>query len=443
MLARKLLRERDAAVEQFGKPGVIERRLRIGVTELTAMTWLPRLVGLVRAHYPKVTLEPDVDGSLPLRDKLLADALDVIIVPDAFGDSRLPAKPVGQVESAWMCRPGLVQPPAPGRPVRLHDLAAHRLLVQGNASGTGRIYDGWMRERGVEPADTLVVSNLIALAGLTISGLGVSYLPRHCLAPWSPPACWTRSTCSHPCRPCPTWRWCGGTAQRAGGFGDHAGAVVLRLCAGVPGGRRHGALVKRTLGAPARRRLQPGCAMDADRMVASDGPVTMAGAAFARRPAGAVAVHVPAMLVGGNADRAADRVHRIGAAPSPSVSELAEAFAMSPPRWRATCAPPPARAPGSGPGRAPEPGPPADREQPDAGGPGRAGDGLYRRYGIAAADAPRGGGESQCFSSCGGLAMIFADPGRGVALFAMQRLCLDVWRRALRGFDVNRAVISQ
>lgn len=116
MLARKLLRERDAAVEQFGKPGVIERRLRIGVTELTAMTWLPRLVGLVRAHYPKVTLEPDVDGSLPLRDKLLADALDVIIVPDAFGDSRLPAKPVGQVESAWMCRPGLVQPPPPAAP---------------------------------------------------------------------------------------------------------------------------------------------------------------------------------------------------------------------------------------------------------------------------------------------------------------------------------------
>lgn len=183
MLARKLLRERDAAVEQFGKPEVIERRLRIGVTELTAMTWLPRLVGLVREHYPKVTLEPDVDGSLPLRDKLLADALDLIIVPDAFTDGRLSTQPVGQVESAWMCRPGLVPVPPRRRPVRLHDLAAHRLLVQGNASGTGRLYDAWLRERGVEPADTLVVSNLIALAGLTVSGLGVSYLPRHCLAP--------------------------------------------------------------------------------------------------------------------------------------------------------------------------------------------------------------------------------------------------------------------
>lgn len=179
MLARKLLRERDAAVEQFGRPEVIERRLRIGVTELTAMTWLPRLVALVQQHYPKVTLEPDVDGSLPLRDKLLADGLDLIIVPDAFADTRLPAQAIGAVESAWMCQPGLV----PAGPVRLQELARHRLLVQGNASGTGRLYDAWLQEHGVEPADAIVVSNLIALTGLTVSGLGVSYLPRQCLAP--------------------------------------------------------------------------------------------------------------------------------------------------------------------------------------------------------------------------------------------------------------------
>ena len=77
--------------------------------------------------------------------------------------------------------------------------------------------------------------------------------------------------------------------------------------------------------------------------------------------------------------------------------------------------------PGPGPGRPPEPGAPADREQPDAGGPGRAGGGVYRRYGIAVADAPGGGGESQCFSSWGGLAMMLADQGRVIA-----SLCSDL-----------------
>ena len=180
VLAKKLLQQRDAAVEQFGKPEVLERRVRIGVTELTAMTWLPRLVGLIQQHYPKVTIEPDVDDSLSLRDKLLADELDLIMVPDAFADARIPGKAIGKVDSAWMCKPGLV--PAAG-PVRLHELARYRMLVQGNASGTGRVYDAWMKERGVEPADIIVVSNLVALTGLTVSGLGVSYLPRQCLEP--------------------------------------------------------------------------------------------------------------------------------------------------------------------------------------------------------------------------------------------------------------------
>lgn len=180
VLAARLLEQRDAAVEQFSKPGVVERRLRIGVTELTAMTWLPRLVGLIQQHYPKVILEPDVDDSLQLRDKLLADELDLVIVPDTFADSRMQSKAIGKVQSAWMCKPGVVQ--ATGT-VRLHELARYRMLVQGNNSGTGRAYDAWMKDQGVQPSNTIVVSNLVALTGLTVSGLGVSYLPRQCLDP--------------------------------------------------------------------------------------------------------------------------------------------------------------------------------------------------------------------------------------------------------------------
>lgn len=175
MLAKGLLEQRNAAIEQFGRAEVIERRVRIGVTELTAMTWLPRWVELIQVHYPKVTLEPDVDSSVNLREKVLADALDLVVVPDAFGDARIPTQPVGAVESAWMCKPGLV--PA-GRRIRLAELARHQMLLQGTRSGTGLLYDSWMRELGVQPARPIVVHNLVALIGLTISGLGVSYLPK-------------------------------------------------------------------------------------------------------------------------------------------------------------------------------------------------------------------------------------------------------------------------
>lgn len=121
-----------------------------------------------------------MDDSLQLRDKLLADELDLVIVPDTFADSRMQSKAIGKVQSAWMCKPGVV---AATGTVRLHELARHRMLVQGKNSGTGRAYDAWMKDQGVQPADTIVVSNLVALTGLTVSGLGVSYLPRRCLDP--------------------------------------------------------------------------------------------------------------------------------------------------------------------------------------------------------------------------------------------------------------------
>ncbi|MES2938996.1 MAG: LysR family transcriptional regulator [Pseudomonadota bacterium] len=180
VLAKQLLEDRDAAVERFSSPEVIHRRLRIGVTELTAMTWLPRLVAGIQDAYPKVTIEPTVESSVLLADRLLADELDVAIVPDAFTEPRLLATRVGQVANAWMCKPGYAgrKPAMP-----LQELARHRLLIQGATSGTGRIYGAWMKAQGLAVADAIDVSNLMALIGLTLSGLGIGCLPTECLQP--------------------------------------------------------------------------------------------------------------------------------------------------------------------------------------------------------------------------------------------------------------------
>ena len=178
LVAKRLLEQRDAAVEQFSKPEVMERRLRIGVTELTAMTWLPRLVKRVQQHYPKVVMEPDVDLSVHLRDKLLADEIDIIIVPDAFSESRFSVLPMGKVKSAWMVKPGLLQN---DRVLRMHELAQHTILTQGDKSGTGIIYDRWFKSQVVSANNSISCSSLVALIGLTVSGLGISYLPYLCL----------------------------------------------------------------------------------------------------------------------------------------------------------------------------------------------------------------------------------------------------------------------
>lgn len=184
VLAKKLLMQRDAAIEQLLNPSVIERRLRLGVTELTAMTWLPSLIELIRKNYPKVTLEPEVETSVALRNKLLKDDTDLIFVPDAFEHDNTITTRIGQVVNVWMCKPGYVKETGV---MRLMDLANYNLLTQGPRSGTGLIYDRWLKSKGISSKQFVETNSMIALMGLTRSGIGVSYLPRSCMQLWSDP----------------------------------------------------------------------------------------------------------------------------------------------------------------------------------------------------------------------------------------------------------------
>lgn len=179
-VAQRMLAERDEVMERFQRPEVLERRLRIGLTELSAMTWFPRFVGLIQDHYPRVVIEPDVDASVTLREKLLSDELDVAIVPELPDDSRLVAREIGKVRNVWMGKPGLF---ASDRTYRVHELLAHRVLTQGTRSGPGLQYERWFKTFGLTPAKTLASNNLIAIIGMTVSGLGISHLPQECLQP--------------------------------------------------------------------------------------------------------------------------------------------------------------------------------------------------------------------------------------------------------------------
>ena len=60
-VARKmLLLQDDIATIRAGSRTRIEKQIRGGVTELTAITWLPRLTAALRETYPGVVLEPEV-----------------------------------------------------------------------------------------------------------------------------------------------------------------------------------------------------------------------------------------------------------------------------------------------------------------------------------------------------------------------------------------------
>ncbi|MGY2290967.1 LysR family transcriptional regulator [Pseudomonas sp. SDO528_S397] len=172
--ARQVLLQREIVYDCLIGPEVLSRTLRIGITELSALTWLPRLVQAIAAHYPKVRIEPEVELSVRLHALLVAGQVDVIVVPDAFNSNGLVKVPLDQVHSYWFCAPGLLDH---RRTLSLADLSGCTLLTQGKLSGSGLLVDQWLATHQTGSRAHIPCSSLAALVGLTVSGLGVTYLP--------------------------------------------------------------------------------------------------------------------------------------------------------------------------------------------------------------------------------------------------------------------------
>ena len=172
------LQERAMALPSGGT--VAQPRLRLGVTELTALTWLPDLVARVRSLHPLTILEPVVDMSRSLFERLYDEVVDIVIIPDAFSDPQITAIPLGLIENAWMASPSLLAATAE---TSLTGLSKQTFLTQGGRSGSSILVAKWMKAAGVDMPNTLVCDSLIAQVGLTVAGIGISCLPRDCFAP--------------------------------------------------------------------------------------------------------------------------------------------------------------------------------------------------------------------------------------------------------------------
>ena len=175
-LTRDMLALRDRMMDFRSSLGQSPRNLRFGVAELTAMTWLPNLIHRLRGSYPTLALEPVVDASVELIEKLKADELDAVVVPDAFRGPLFEVVPLDSVEYAWMCSPAYLDDAAE---LPLAKLSSHTIIVQQQvSSGLGDLISKWLSDKHITFDNTLSSSSLTALSSLTLSGLGISYLPR-------------------------------------------------------------------------------------------------------------------------------------------------------------------------------------------------------------------------------------------------------------------------
>ncbi|SOE66630.1 DNA-binding transcriptional regulator, LysR family [Burkholderia sp. OK233] len=156
-------------------PDPFSGRLRIGVTEISALTWLQRFIELARERYPRLTVDPEVNSSVTLIEHLDDNALDIAVIPEgSFWPGSYRSIAVGTLKTAWVASPSRF---GRGRRIEPSELSDHPLLLQTASSVTSRIHEAWLRKHGVSARLATRSNSLPVLGQLTIAGLGVSVLP--------------------------------------------------------------------------------------------------------------------------------------------------------------------------------------------------------------------------------------------------------------------------
>ena len=149
-------------------------RCMFGVGELTALTWLPRLVALARETHPALTLEPHVDIGARLEERLEKGSLDFAVVAGRSSRSTITSQWLTEAKFVWTAAASVV-----GEARRLTPAMFSRLplVTLPEGAGTTRILDDWLLAQGVMAEQRLVCNHWGAVAGLLVEGLGLGFLP--------------------------------------------------------------------------------------------------------------------------------------------------------------------------------------------------------------------------------------------------------------------------
>lgn len=174
--ARKVLREAEGLVEVANRKDLIEDRLRLGVTELVACTWLHDYLRQLKAVYPAMAVELTVDLSRNLDKELGGNALDLTIQTAPFDTPVDGNINLGKFPYVWVTANGA---DFIGRPqVSLKDLMHDIILTHARHTQAVTELTLYAQSQSL-PSNKFTASNsLSSCVQMVLDGMGVALLPK-------------------------------------------------------------------------------------------------------------------------------------------------------------------------------------------------------------------------------------------------------------------------
>jgi len=165
------------ACDEFrDRPGreAVRGRVSVGVSEVIALTWLPRLFSAMDAAYPDVQMDVTIDTTPTLLRGLESGAQDVVLAGTSQLTTTHAATDLGSVPFVWLGSERIRGARAPYAP---RDLAERRIITWPRDAAIHRSVEDWFQSDGASPTRRIACNTAAAMADLAAAGLGITLLP--------------------------------------------------------------------------------------------------------------------------------------------------------------------------------------------------------------------------------------------------------------------------
>lgn len=153
---------------------------RFGISELSASTWFPKFVRRLYAEHPRMSLEPQVGVGRALELRVTRGELDFAVIAGPAVHEAVASQTIASVDYSWMASPDLLQH---GTVLTTEQIGCHIFISGQIDSGATHVFNDWVALHSVKLRRVLACNSSTTITGLTVAGVGISYLPLHHVRP--------------------------------------------------------------------------------------------------------------------------------------------------------------------------------------------------------------------------------------------------------------------
>ncbi|WP_326522773.1 LysR family transcriptional regulator [Sphingomonas sp.] len=164
----------DLRSSATGDKSLLAGHCALGVGELAAMSWLPRLVATARLRHPRLLMETSIDVGARLEERLDQGELDFIVVAGRSSRATILSQPIVEAQFLWMAAPSLANEGSSCSALLDRGIPLVALPAQ---AGTTRLIDDWLMAHHITRAERLTCNNWGAIVGMLTLAVGVGIVP--------------------------------------------------------------------------------------------------------------------------------------------------------------------------------------------------------------------------------------------------------------------------